>query len=240
MDVLGDLVARSRRSDAPAFRHAPSGRAYDYHRFCTTTWKVGNLLRNEGVRSGATVVVAPDPEPEPVLALFGSALLGASVRVGGPATDAKALVAPTDRVGDHDAGPGTRRIAYGDPPADPAVSHFERDVWSENPTEPPDVVDPDAPALVGTDRTCTHAGLLAAGRRAVDRWEAVEETNRMVVRAPLDHPGTVAAGLVAPLLAGGEIVVPGGGTVGEFAVADGDAPEPSVAPTDVLGEGGDP
>lgn len=234
MDVLGDLVARPRRSDAPAFRHAPSGRAYDYHRFCTTAWKVGNLLRNEGVRDGATVVVTPDPDPEPVLALFGSALLGATARVGGSATEAKALVVATDRVDDHDAGVGTRRVAYGDPPEDPAVSYFEQDVWSENPTEPPDVVDPDAPILAAGDRTYTHADLLAAGRRVAAEWDlAVDES--VAVRSSLARPGTVAAGVLAPLLAGGEVVIPDDGTTGDFAVADGDAPETSVAPDDVLG-----
>lgn len=233
MEVLGDLVARSRRSDAVALRHAPSGRSYNYHQFCTTCWKVGNFLRNEGVRGGATVVVAPDPDPESVLALFGSTLLGATVQVGGSAVDSKALVARTERVDGYDPGPGTRRIAYGIEPEDPAVSYFERDVWSENPSEPPDTVAPDDTALTADNRTYSHADLLAASRRVGEKW-GLADSDSVVVRSSLAHPGTIAAGIIAPLLSGGEIVIPDEETAGEFAVADGDAPEPSVAPGDAL------
>jgi hypothetical protein len=237
MDVLGDLVARNRRGDAPALRHAPSGRASDYRRFCTTTWKVGNLLRNEGVRDGATVGIAARPEPEPVLSLFGVALLGATVRLDPPddADGLKALVGPTDTLDEYDPGPGTRLVAYGPEPDDPAVSHFERDVWSENPTEPPDIVAPDDAMLATGEGSHTHRALLNAARAAVEAWDLTAE-DAVAVRSSLAHPGTVAAGVVAPLLVGGEMLFPDEGTTGDIAVVTGDAPEPSVAPGAVLGE----
>jgi len=235
MDVLGDLVARGRRSDAPALRHAPSGRALDYRRVCTTAWKVGNLLRNEGVRGGATVGIAADRAPEPVLSLFGVGLLGATARLDPPAdaTGLKALVVPTDHLGEYAPGPGTRLVGYGDAPEDPAVSHFERDVWSENPTAPPDAVAPDDPVLATDHGTHTHRDLLAAARTVAEEWDLTDD-DPVAVRSSLAHPGTVAAGVVAPLLVGGTVLFPAGATTGAFAVAE-DAPEPSVAPDAVLG-----
>lgn len=235
MDVLGDLIARDRRSDAPALRHAPTGRAYDYRRFCTTAWKVGNFLRNEGVRGGMTVAVADDPVPEPVLALYGAAALGASVSFGADPDDAKAVVASTGGLADFASGPSTRRIGYGDEPADPSVAYFERDVWSENPTQPPDRVAPDDPLLRAGDRTVTHGEALAAARGVVGA-HGLGEGSTVAVRAPLAGPGTVVAGLVAPVLAGGVVLLPGddADATGDLAVATGEAPEPVVRPDEVL------
>ena len=260
--VLGDLVARDRldpgnrpvppdrvpggppaelRPDAPALRAPALDREYDYRRFCTTAWKVGNFLTHLGVGGGRTVAVADDPTPEPVLALYGAGLLGASVAfvdleegAGGEGDDPpRALLAPVDRIG---AGGGstTKRVAYGGPPDDPAVAHFERDVWSENPTEPPDPVAADA-ALLRDGATLAHAGVLAAARGVVDRW-ALGPGGSVAVRAPLTAPGTVVAGLVAPVLAGAAVLLPDGRSEGTHAVAVGDAPEPAVIePSDVSG-----
>ena len=52
----------------------------------------------------------------------------------------------------------------------------------------------------------------------------------MAVRAPLSRPGTVVAGVLAPLSVGGTISFPGADSEGDLAVAtDGvDAPEPTV------------
>lgn len=224
--VLGDLVARERRSDRPALR---SPRAdYDHHHLATTCWKVGNLLRHHGVRRGATVALADDADARAVLALFGAALLGAVVRVDPPApVEAKALVAPTDRLDAFEAGPGTRQIGYGDRPAEPSVVHFERDVPGENPTEPPDRVDPTDPALATGERSYDHAALLEAARSVAAGWE-LGPGESVAVRASLADPGTVAAGVVAPLLADAVVLFPGADETADCAVADGAAPESRV------------
>ena len=236
--VLGDVVSRDRRSGATALRAA--GREYDYRRFCTTAWKTGNLLRNEGVRSGMTVAVADDPAPEAVLACYGAALLGATVGFGPDALDdrTKALVVPTADLGGYDAGPRTRRVGYGEEPGDPSVAYFERDVWSENPTEPPDRVDPEDPLLRVGGGTRTHGEVLGAARTVADDW-GLEPGDAVAVRASFAHPGTVAAGLVAPVLAGAVVRLPdgegaGGGSAADYAVG-GSGPEPTVDPDDVLG-----
>jgi hypothetical protein len=209
--VLGDCVSRDRRSDRPALRHPASGRAYDWRRFCTTAWKVGNYLRNEGVREGAVVGVAADRVPEPVLTLVGVSMLGATVRFDPPQSgaqgDLKALVVPTDDVDGYDYPAGTRYVAYGTEPDDPSYAYFEQEVWSENPTAPPDIVPPETALLSVDGLTFPHVSVMTAAREVVDYWGLDADTT-VAVRGPLAHQGVVAAGVAAPLLAGGEILLP--------------------------------
>ncbi|WP_137283563.1 AMP-binding protein [Halorussus salinisoli] len=241
MDVLGDLVTRDRRSDDPALVAPSENRSYDYRRFCNTAWKTGNFWRRLGVHDETTVAVADDPEPEAVFSFFGAVLLGATTRFGlttGSSThsSAQVVVAPHDEIGDYEVSPGTQRVGYGGPPDDPAVAHFERDVWSENPAFPETPLDPETVALVaGSDdrREFSHADLLAAAREAADEW-GLEPGDEVAVRASLADPGTVVAGVVAPLLAGAAVLLPDDDSTGDFAVATGDAPERRVLrPTDV-------
>lgn len=232
--VLADVLARDRRSNDPAFVHAPTGREYDYRRFLTTAWKAGLFLRNEGVRGGMTVAVAGDSAPETVLSFLGAGLLGATVEFE-PATvgeRTKALVAPTPRLEAFGAGPRTRLVGYGSEPDDPSVAYWERDVWSENPTMPPDRVGSEDALLRADGREYTHGNVVAAARRVAERY-GIDAGTEVVVRGPLTDPGVVAAGVVAPLVGGGVVVVPDGDTVGDVAVGAG--PEPrTVAPEDVF------
>lgn len=237
MDVLGDLVARARRTDETALVVPALDRAYDYRRFCTTAWKVGNFLRHLGVRSGRGVALVGVDAPEPVLSFYGSALLGAPVSFDPPTdrpVDARALVVPFDRVEDYEVPPGSQRVAFGAAPEDPSVAYFERDVWSENPTEPPDSVAPDDVLVRAAGAEYTHDDVLAAARRVVDDW-GLTAADTVAVRASLSQPGTVVAGLVAPILAGGAILLPDEKSAGDYAVSDGDAPESGVvAPESVF------
>jgi len=248
MNALGDLVARDRpsgdaasnrspnsggrRSDDPALSAPRERRAYDYRRFRTTAWKTGNFWRRRGLHAGATVAVADDPEPEAVFAFLGAALLGARTRFGPPGeVSARIAVAPREAVGGYDLPPGGQRVAYGGPPDDPSVAHFERDVWSENPAFPETSVGPESVALVATDggddREFSHADLLSAARAVADDW-GLEPGDEVAVRAPLADPGTVVAGVVAPLVAGAAILLPDGEAVGDYAVVGeaSDPPEP--------------
>lgn len=241
-NVVGDLVARERRSDAVALRAPALGRTYDYARLCTDVWRTAHLLRLRGVHGSATVAVAADPVPETVLAFVGAALLGATTRfvelpsgpdrpVSGdardraPALDVRALVAPVDRIEAWSLPPGAQRIAYGGPPDDPSVVHFERDVWSENPTEPPDVVDPGTVAFATDDDSYTHRELLDAARGVVKRLE-LGPSDCVVVRASVCRPGAVVAGVLAPLAAGASMLFPAEDSVGDCAVGT----DPASAP----------
>lgn len=209
MDVLGDAITRDRRSDRPALSVPAVGRRYDYRRFCTSAWKTGNFLRHLGVRDGIGVAIADDPTAEPVLTLYGAAALGAVVTFGPPEgidDTTRALVAPSEEINAHEVGAATKRVIYGDPPTDPSVSYFERDVWSENPTEPPNLVATDAPLLRGDGTSYTHSEVLRAARAFVDD-RGLGQDSVVAVRGPFADPSVVVAGLVAPIVAGGELVL---------------------------------
>lgn len=231
MNTLGDLVARKRRSDDPALS-VPDSRGYDYHRLCTTAWKTGNFFRHLGVREGVTVAINPSPAAQPVLGFFGAVLLGASVRFDPPTEiDARVLLASGESVEEYELPPGGQYVSYGDAVPDPTVSHFETDVWSENPVFPETSLPPETAALSRSDdREISHADLLDAGNAVASEW-GLEPGDSVAVRAPLANPGTVAAGLVAPLLVGAEIVLDADRTA-DFAVSDSAAPEPSVLSPD--------
>jgi hypothetical protein len=208
MNVLGDLVSRDRRSDTPALIAPADGREYDYRRFCTTAWKVSSLFRHFGVRDGSTVALADDPRPEPILAFLGTALLGGIARFAprDVELEARALVTPIERSHEYDLPPGSKQIVYGGPPDDPHAAYFEQDVWSENPTEPPDRVESEQPVLYeGT--THTHTDLLDTAQSVVDEWD-LTASDVVTVHASLREPETIAAGIVAPLLVGGTILLP--------------------------------
>ena len=207
-DALGDIVGRDRRSTEPALRAPGAGRLYDYRRFCTNAWKVGNFLRHLGVRGGDGVAIADDPAPEAVLTLYGAALLGAVVRFG-PSTDpdgVRALVVPESVLDAHEVDPSTKPVVYGDVHEDPSVAYFERDVWSENPTMPPDAITSGDDLLWTADATHTHGELLDAARTVVDR-HGIDAGDDVAVAGSFTEPGTVAAGLVAPILAGATISI---------------------------------
>jgi hypothetical protein len=231
MDVLGEAVRRDRRSGAPALRAPAVGREYDYRRFCTTAWKVGNFLRHLGVRRGAEVGVADEPLPEPVLAFYGAALLGGVVRFdyGGGDEAVRALVVPADDLDEYPARAETNRLAYGDDPGDPSVGYFERDVWSENPTEPPDLVAPDDPLLWTPRTTYVHREILDAARSFIGELSLDTETV-VAVRGQFADPAVVVAGLVAPILAGGIVALDANG--GDIIVGGTDGEEAGVVPID--------
>jgi len=228
--TLTELLARDRRSPDPALVHDPTGRRYDYRRALTSAWKVALFLRNEGVRGGMAVAIAEDDAPEAVLSFLGAGLLGATVSVGPGSVDGvKAVVAPTERLAEFDTGAGTRLVGYGAEPADPSVAYFERDVWSENPTLPPDRPAPDDPLLSADGTVYGHTDLLEAATAVADTHDLTPGTE-VVVRARLARPGVLVAGVLAPLVAGAVSVVPDGETVGDIAVGDG--PEPVVVDPD--------
>ncbi|WP_436923887.1 hypothetical protein [Halosimplex amylolyticum] len=238
MDVIGDLVARERRTDDIAVRTDSRAGSYSYEKFCTNAWKTGNILRHYGVRGGATVAVdaGEAPSPPPLLAFFGAALLGATVQFDPQASpDAKALVAPASRADSYDPGPGTKLLVYGDVSEDPEVAHFEAEMWSENPTSPPDAVEPADTALAADDRRFTHERLLERSERVVGTYD-LDETDEVAIRAPLSRPGTVVAGVLAPIRVGGTVLVDRARS-GSVAVAEAgeDAPEETVIdPSDAL------
>lgn len=205
MDVIGDLVARERRSERLAVRTPATDRALDYHDFCTTAWKAGNFLRYLGVGRDTLVAVAPDPLPEPVLTFFGAAQLGAVTRFE-PVADgsARAVVVGCDREDEFDLPPESKLAVYGGEPSSPTVAHWEGTVWSENPAFPPTDVAPEATALVTADETYSHADLLSAARSVASSLD-LSPNDTLRVEASLSDPRAVGGGVLAALLVGGTV-----------------------------------
>lgn len=208
MDVVGDLLARERRSRDLALVTA-DGRERTYHDLITNAYKAANVLRYLGAREGSTVAIEPTPRLHPTLAFLGAAGLGAAVRF-----DPDAGIAAGDRVvlvdvaheERTDPAPGTNLAVFGDPPERPETTHWEQELWSENPGMPPSSVDPTDPLVRGTDRNVSHADVLAGAASVVEAYDIDEET-RVVLRGDFSAVGAVAAGVVAPLSVGAAAVL---------------------------------
>lgn len=215
-----------------------TGREFDHHWFCTTSWQAGNFLRHQGVRNGVTVGVVGEG-PFALLACFGATLLEATTRFDPPADlteveDFRALVAPVDDIESdtYEFPRGGQRVGYGKKPSQPNVHHFDAGVWTENPAFPPLDVDPSTAMLTDGDRTLTHADVLETARTVVDD-HGLESGDRVVVRDSLATPEVVAAGVIAPLLVDGVIVLSGESSgqdeqLGAFAVSSESVPESTV------------
>jgi hypothetical protein len=214
MDTIADVVSGLDDPEQPALRHT---RAMDARSTRGRVYKTGNALRHRGVRVESGVAILDVPEPEAVHTFLGASLLGATVEFGPDlVVDARVLAGPTGELGAYDLPAGGQRVGWGEPPADPSWMYFERDVWSENPAFPEPEISVET-TLLGD---ATHGEVVAAAERVAD--DHYDGSDEVAVRAPLTHPGTVVAGVVAPLIAGATIVLPPAGGDGTVAVA-GDA-----------------
>lgn len=224
--VVGDLLARERRGPDTALFDAVRDRTRSYRDVCTTAYKAGNVLRYLGVDGGDTVAIAPDPRPQPLVTFLGAALLGAVTRFE-MTSDAAAVVVPAAEESAVSPPPGTKLAVYGGAPESPDVVHWEETVWSENPAFPPTPVDPDDPLLSTGTATHGHGEVLDAARAVVEEWGLTADDG-VALRAPLSDPRSVAAAVVAPLLVGGYVILPGEEET-DATLAVGDGPEPSLS-----------
>jgi hypothetical protein len=222
MNTLADLVAAGRERDGTAIDAHGRTAPYSYRDLCTNVWKTANLVGHYGTHPGSEVAVVPGPKEvtqpdwpadagrldsaDPVLAVLGAALRTATVTMT-PAqpVQARTLVVPAGWHEVFDTAPQCSVLAYGGPPADPAAVHFEAELWSENPTEPPEQVDPDTPAL-RAEETYTHGDLVTAAERVVER-HGLGASSHVGLVADLRTPGALVAGVLAPLSVGATVVL---------------------------------
>jgi hypothetical protein len=247
MQTLSELVAAGRERDGVLFSTPERSAPYSYRDFCTNVWKGGNLMRHYGVREGMTVTVVAGPKnpaqgdepgylrdcPDGLLGILAATLDGAVADIApGPDIDATALVAPAAWLDRYELAPGTKALAYGGPSDDPTVAGFERELWSENPLQPPGERTPDDPALRDAAGTYSHGELLAASERVVEAHGIDAETT-VAFRAPVTSAGAVVAGLLAPLRAGATVRF-GDREASDIAVATGEerVPEKRVVRSD--------
>ena len=207
--VIGDLLPRTRRREQPAIVVPASDRTMSYQDFFTNAYKSGNVLRFLGVRASATVAVAVTPVPEPFLAFLGAAQLGA-VTTFEPAAESRVTLVPVAEETDYDLPPGSKLAVYGGPPDAPATTHWEQEVWSENPGFPETPVAAESTALRAAGTAYSHRELLAAAADIVDAL-ALEEGERLAIRTSLSTPGAIV-GLVAALCAEATAILVGTST----------------------------
>ncbi len=212
-ETVDDLLTRELRDDRTALVDA-TGREFDNHWLCTTSWKAGNFLRHAGVRTDVTVGIVGEG-PLPLLAFFGTTLLEGTTRFEPPmdlaeAEDFRALVAPvaTLESDEYTLPRGAQRVGYGQKPDEPDIHHFDAGVWSENPAFPPLDVDPETVLLTDGERNVSHGDALEAASEIVEA-HGLEAGDRVVVRDSLADPRAVIAGVLAPMLADGVIVLTG-------------------------------
>lgn len=207
METLADIVARDRRSDAPAL-HTPD-RAMDYRRFCTTTWKASNYLRHLGVGGDRGIVAIATHSPPPLLTFLGAALLDTPTRFVDDVADlpaaidavgARAVLVPVPLEETVDPPAGTTLAVHGGEPTAPTTENWEEGVWSENPTFVPSTAGPDSVALEA-DRSLTHGELLDAAKIVAADLE-LDADDALAVDASLADPRAVVA-VLAPLTVGG-------------------------------------
>lgn len=213
MDVVGDLLARDRRSRDLALV-TPDGRERTYRDVITNAYKAANVLRYLGAREGATVAIDARHGFHPTLAFLGAARLGAPVRfdaaAGVDAADRVVLISVTDET-DTTPPAGTNLVAFGGPPERPETTHWEQELWSENPATPPSTVTPTDPVVRDTTGVVSHRQMLSVADAARDA-AGIDASTRVVVRTSLTKPRALAAGVIAPLAAGGTVVLGGDGS----------------------------
>ena len=201
--VLGDLLARENRRSQPAVDVPAVDREMSYHDFITTAYKSGNVLRYLGLSADATLAIDPTPQPEPLLAFLGAAQLGASTTFD-PTAESRVRLVPVDDEAAYTDETG-RLAVFGGAPEATTTTHWEQEVWSENPAFPPTQVDPESTALVAGDERYSHRRLLNIAEGVVDDLALTKES-RLAIRTPLSAPETIGGGLVAALLAGATAV----------------------------------
>lgn len=217
--VAGDLVARDRRTASPALHATTRDRTYTYFDLCNTTAKAGNVLRHVGVRPEDTVAIDPRLAPETVFTVLGAALIGARVTTDlavGERGDARALVVHADRESDVTAPPGTSLVVFGAKPEGSDATHWETEVWSENPAAPPAPTEPTDPLFVGggsgdgesadESEAVSHQTALAAADDIVEAFE-LDGTTAVVVETDFADFRTIVAGVLAPLAVGGQVTL---------------------------------
>ncbi len=232
METVPAVLRATRTRDGIAFDPRDRAIPQQYQDFVTTVWKAGNLLSQFGLPGAGSVAVALGSadagigdcflgeSPAPLHALLGGLAVGAPVNPS-PSTpvDAAVLIAPATCLEDYHPEPGCAVLAYGSAALPTGVGHFERQCWSENPTEPPESVQKDDVAIETPTGRRTHEELISAADR-VRSTVGLSRDDVVALATPVNSPGAVAAGVLAPLMAGATIrpTQPGEGHEGALVV----------------------
>lgn len=204
METLKDLVAACRDASGTVIETPARTAPYTYDDFVPNVWKSGNLLGHYGVHPGGSVTVVAGPKDaelsetgrrvdaaDPLLAVVGATLVGATVALEPTEpVESRALVLPAGWTERYELTPKCTQIAYGGPPEEADVVHFEQEMWSENPIEPPERVAPEDPAIVDDKAEYSHDDLLSVANDLVEEFDLDAESS-VVLDAPVTEVGAV-------------------------------------------------
>lgn len=213
METLKDLVAACRDASGTVIETPSRTAPYTYDDFVPNVWKSGNLLGHYGIHPGASVTVvagkkdaaASDTDryvdaADPLLAIVGATLVDATVRFEPTEpVESRALVLPAGWTERYELTPQCTQIAYGGPPEEADVVHFEQEMWSENPIEPPERVAPEDIAVVDNDAEYSHGELLSVATALSEEYD-LDAESRVVLEAPVAEPGAIVP-LLSTLIA---------------------------------------
>ncbi|MGZ0745782.1 acetyl-CoA synthetase [Haloparvum sp. AD34] len=231
MHELGDLAVRNQWGRTPAIRSP--GRVYTHRDLYTSVQKVATFFTYYGGEGGTQIDVEPEAQPEVVLSILGAARLGAIANLT-PTGDGEIVVVPAAKEDEYDLDPDQSGIVYDGFPSGPRFVGWELDVWDGSARTGPRLeAAPEDGVLRTEDRTYSHGELLDAADRVVEEY-GIEEGTEVAVRAPMGNPGTIAAGIVAPLKVGGTVLFPGTDDLGDVGVGFGVAEQREVDPTTVF------
>lgn len=236
MNTLRSLVEDLSSREGTAIGVPRAGEnVYTYEQLQETTYSFAHVLSEHGVDNESLVGIVPSGNGQTVISVLGAAALGAQIQledISGTAVDA--LVGPTNSVGKYRIPAQSPRIGFGSSPDHDKIMHFEKLVWKTDPTLPEASVLPSTSLLKTPEATFSHRRVIKAAEAAVKAREMDEEMT-VVVRSSISDPRTIAAGFIAPLLAGATIRFPTDtSSHGDLAITSEAAPEPRLLlPLDV-------
>lgn len=219
MATLKDLLADCRGHSGPVIETPARTAPYTYDEFVPNVWKSGNLFGHYGLHPGASATVLSGAKEatasdhsgradaaDPLVAALGATMVGATVRLTATEPiESRVLVLPAGWTARYETAPQCSVVAYGGPPEKAAVVHFEQEMWSENPIEPPERVAESDAALATVGETFDHGTLVATARELASEFD-LDADSTVVLDAPFDTPGAVV-GLVAVLSAGATLLL---------------------------------
>lgn len=230
MESIGELATLNRHGRAVALQ--TDGRVYSQADLSSTVSQVTNFFSYLGVTGGGTVEIDPSTAPENVISFLATARLGALADFE-PTGGGDVVVVPADREDEFEGGDGTKLVVYGGEPHSPHSFPWETTVWSETPVPYTVRGTPDDPVLATEAAPLRHRDLLDAAENVVEEYDIDEDTT-VALRAPLVEPGSVIAGVVAPLSVGATVALDTTSTLGDVGVGL-DLSEPvEIDPTQVL------
>lgn len=255
METVKDLLRARQDREEPAVTSNTRVSDYSYEGLVTDVWKAANLFSHYGVHRGGTVTVAGRTDSNrpvwnsgvvhPLVAILGAMTVGASVSFPKRSrTESDVLVAPVESIDSYSTGPGCTVLTYGEPPESADVTGFESALWSENAVEPPEPLSSGTTAMSLDGRQLSHASLIDAAKRLRTAYDLDESATLRSLPHPVEV-GSVAAGIIAPILVGATIAIdpPGQDVVGDDNVMTigtrdtGGTPTISVSTVDVGNQG---